>query len=205
MSDTSLPMSRHSLFEDAFAMATGTLLVSLGIALYGKATLVTGGAAGLALLLQASGGPAFGLGFFLINLPFYWLAVRRMGWGFTLRTMLAVGLVSVMSWATPRMIRIEAVDPLYAAIVGGCLMGIGMLVLFRHRTGLGGINILAAWLQERHGIRAGWFQLGVDAVILCAALAVLPLDRALLSFLGAVALNLNLAVNHKPGRYLGVT
>ncbi|MBB3233032.1 YitT family protein [Halomonas stenophila] len=39
--------------------------------------------------------------------------------------------------------------------MGGSLIGLGMRVLFRHRTSLGGINILALFLQQRHGWRAG--------------------------------------------------
>ena len=92
-----------------------------------------------------------------------------------------------------------------AALAGGSLMGLGLLALFRHRTGLGGINILALYLQERHGIRAGWFQLGVDGAILVAAFLLLPPSRVVVSLAGTAVLNLILAVNHKPGRYLGVT
>lgn len=33
----------------------------------------------------------------------------------------------------------------------------------------------------------------------------LPLERVGLSVLGAVALNLIIALNHKPGRYMGVS
>jgi uncharacterized membrane-anchored protein YitT (DUF2179 family) len=196
---------RHRFYEDVFAMLLGTLLVSIGIVLYTKATLVTSGAAGLALLLQVATGVNFGILFFAINLPFYWLAIRRMGWRFALRTFVAVGLVSAFTWATPGWLRIEAVDPVYAAIAGGSLMGLGLLALFRHRTGLGGVNILALYLQETHGIRAGWFQLGVDTLILCGALFLLPWDKVLVSLVGAAVLNLILAVNHKPGRYMGVS
>ena len=84
-------------------------------------------------------------------------------------------------------------------------MGLGLLALFRHRTGLGGVNILALYLQETHGIRAGWFQLGIDALILLGALFLLPWDKVLVSLLGAAVLNLILAINHKPGRYMGVS
>lgn len=196
---------RHRLYEDVFAMLLGTLLVSIGIVLYTKATLVTSGAAGLALLAQAATGVNFGILFFAINLPFYWLAIRRMGWRFAARTFVAVGLVSVFTWATPRWLSIQAVDPVYAALAGGSLMGLGLLALFRHRTGLGGVNILALYLQEKHGIRAGWFQLAVDGVILCGALFLLPWDKVLVSLLGAAVLNLILAINHKPGRYMGVS
>jgi uncharacterized membrane-anchored protein YitT (DUF2179 family) len=196
---------RHRFYEDVFAMLVGTLMVSLGLALYAKATLVTGGAAGLALLLQVATKVDFGILFFLLNLPFYWLAVSRMGWRFGLRTFIAVGLVSLFTWATPFWLKIETVEPLYAALAGGSLMGLGLLALFRHRTGLGGINILALYLQERHGIRAGWFQLAVDGAILVAAFLLLPPSRVVVSLAGTAVLNLILAVNHKPGRYLGVT
>lgn len=196
---------RHRFHEDVFAMLVGTLMVSLGLALYAKATLVTGGGAGLALLLQVATGVDFGILFFALNLPFYWLAVSRMGWRFGLRTFIAVGLVSLFTWATPFWLRIETVDPLYAALAGGSLMGLGLLALFRHRTGLGGVNILALYLQENHGIRAGWFQLGVDGAILVVAFLLLPPSRVAVSLAGTAVLNLILAVNHRPGRYLGVT
>lgn len=199
------PGERHRLYEDVMAMLLGTLLVSIGIVFYTKAVLVTSGAAGLALLIQATTGINFGILFFAINLPFYWLAIRRMGWRFAARTFVAVGLVSGFTWATPGWIRIEAVQPIYAALAGGSLMGLGLLALFRHRTGLGGINILAFYLQEKHGIRAGWFQLGVDMVILAGALLLLPWDKVAVSLAGAAVLNLILAINHKPGRYMGVS
>jgi uncharacterized membrane-anchored protein YitT (DUF2179 family) len=93
----------------------------------------------------------------------------------------------------------------YAAIMAGTLCGTGMLMLFRHRTGLGGINILAIFLQESFGLRAGYFQLAVDLAILCVAFLVLTPDRLLLSVLSATVLNLILAVNHRPGRYLGIS
>ncbi|MDI5890101.1 YitT family protein [Halomonas rhizosphaerae] len=205
MDPQELPTDPHRAHEDVMAMLVGTLFVALGVSFYTQAMLLTGSTAGLAFLLQYVTGWRFGLGFFLINLPFYWLAVRRMGWSFTLRTFVAIGLVSVFSELTAGWIRIEWLQPLYAALMGGSLIGIGMLVLFRHRTSLGGINILALFLQDRYGWRAGYVQLGIDALIMLVALLVLPMERVGLSVLGAVALNLIIALNHKPGRYMGVS
>ncbi len=199
------PADPHRPHEDVMAMLVGTLFVALGVSFYTQALLLTGSTAGLAFLLQYATGWRFGVGFFLINLPFYWLAVRRMGWSFTLRTFVAIGLVSLFSELTADWIRIDWLQPLYAALMGGSLIGIGMLVLFRHRTSLGGINILALFLQDRYGWRAGYVQLGIDALIMLVALLVLPLERVGLSVLGAVALNLIIALNHKPGRYMGVS
>jgi uncharacterized membrane-anchored protein YitT (DUF2179 family) len=200
--DLSTP-SRHKLHEDIFAMLIGTMLVSLGIAFYAQVQLTTGSSAGLALLLQYITGIPFGGLFFAINLPFYALAWWRMGLPFTLKTIASVAMVSYFTSQIPGWIGIERIDPLFAALVGGGLMGLGILSLFRHKASVGGINILALFLQENFGIRAGYFQLGVDAVILIIAFFVLPFDRVIYSILGALVLNLIIALNHRPGRYVG--
>ncbi|WP_416139423.1 YitT family protein [Halomonas sp. HK25] len=205
MGPQELSTDPHRHYEDLMAMLIGTLFVALGITLYTQAMLLTGSTAGMAFLLQYASGWPFGIWFFLINVPFYWLAIRRMGWSFTLRTFAAIGLVSLFSELTGRWISIEGVAPLYASLMGGCLVGIGMLILFRHRASLGGVNILVLYLQDRYGWRAGFVQLGIDGAIMLVALALLPVDRVGLSVLGAVALNLIIALNHKPGRYMGVS
>lgn len=205
MDPQELPKDPHSLREDAMAMLVGTLFVALGVTLYTQATLLTGSTAGMAFLLQYASGWPFGAWFFLINLPFYWLAIRRMGWSFTLRTFATIALVSLFSELTGRWVTLEGLNPLYAALMGGSLIGIGMLILFRHRSSLGGVNILVLYLQDRYGWRAGYVQLGIDGLIMLVALMTLPLERVGLSVLGAVALNLIIALNHKPGRYMGVS
>ncbi|MBD8065066.1 YitT family protein [Devosia sp. PTR5] len=200
--DLSSP-SRHVWYEDLFAILIGTSIVGLGIALYAKAMLITGSTAGLALLLQYGTGIPFGWLFFGINLPFYALAILRMGWRFALKTAASVALVSWLSGQVPHWLVIEHVHPLYAALLGGTLMGLGILTLFRHKSSIGGVNILALFLQDNFGIRAGYFQLTVDAAILVAALFMLPLDKVLYSILGALVLNMIIALNHRPGRYVG--
>ncbi|AZZ47102.1 hypothetical protein C1896_20510 [Pseudomonadaceae bacterium SI-3] len=196
---------RHPLWEDALALLLGTAMVALGIAFYSHAGLLTGGTVGLAFLLKYFAGWPFGLVFFTLNIPFYLLAIWRMGWSFTLRTIIAVGLVSLLAELTPNWIRFAELNIYYAALFGGFAMGVGLLMLFRHRASLGGVNILALFLQERFGLRAGAFQMGIDALIVLAAVFIVPLDKVALSVLGAVALNLVLAINHRSDRYMGVS
>ncbi|MCU0951099.1 MAG: YitT family protein [Burkholderiaceae bacterium] len=198
------PAPRHTAFEDVQALVTGTLLVALGVAMFQHAGLLTGGTAGIAFLIHYATGWSFGLVFFAVNLPFYGLAVRQMGLPFTLKTFAAVALLSLASEALPQLVGFAQLDPVFAAVMGGCLIGVGLLMLFRHRASLGGLNVLALWLQARRGWRAGTFQLAIDCTILLAAFVVLPPRQALLSLLGAVALNMVVAINHRPGRYLGV-
>lgn len=196
---------RHALYEDAIAIVMATLFLAFGIAIYAKAVLLAGGTAGLALLLHYVTGHGFWLVFSLVNLPFYALALWRMGWRFSLRTFLAVSLVALFSAAMPEWMAFERLNPTFAAIVGGGLMGNGLLMLFRHRTALGGLNILALYMQERWGWRAGYVQLAHDLVLLAASAVVLAPANLFLSVLGAAVVNLTLAINHRPGRYLGMS
>jgi uncharacterized membrane-anchored protein YitT (DUF2179 family) len=200
----SAPVDRHTPFEDLQALLTGTLFISLGVVMFKHAGLLTGGTAGLAFLLHYTTGVGFGKLFFLINLPFYWIAWRRMGRAFTLKTFVAVALLSLLTEFQPAALRFDSLQPLYAAIMGGLLMGTGFLMLFRHHASLGGVGIVALMLQQDHGWRAGKVQMVVDCAIVLAALFVVDPQRIGYSLVGAVALNLTLAVNHKPGRYVAM-
>jgi uncharacterized membrane-anchored protein YitT (DUF2179 family) len=196
--------AQHTLFEDVQALVTATLFVALGVAMYAHAGLLTGGTAGIAFLLHYATGWRFGVAFFAINLPFVWLAMRSMGWTFTAKTFVAVALLSAFAELVPAVVRFDWLQPAYAAVMGGFLIGVGLLMLFRHHASLGGVNVLVLWLQQRRGWRAGTVQMAIDCGIVAAALTLVDTTRVALSILGAVALNLVVAINHRPGRYLGV-
>lgn len=197
----SSPKTKHSLFEDAQALLTGTLIFALAIELFRQAGLLTGGTAGITFLLHYVSGVSFGMLYFLVNIPFYLFAWKAMGWAFTLKTFCAVALLSAYSELLPGWIKIAQLNPIFAAISGGLLAGAGLLMLVRHRASLGGLGVLALYLQEARGWRAGHSQLAVDALIFAAAFFVLDLRMTLLSALGALMLNIVLAINHRPGRY----
>lgn len=192
----------HTTFEDIIALLFGTLVVSFGASLLKQAGALTGGMAGLAFLLHYATGVKFGVAFFLLNLPFYWLAFRRMGKAFVVKTFCAILLVSVFTELHPRFIDISHLNPFYAAFFASVIMGLGFLVLFRHKASLGGVNILALYLQDRYQWRAGKVMMAVDVCIMLASLAVVSLPILAASICGGVVLNLIIAMNHRPNRYM---
>jgi uncharacterized membrane-anchored protein YitT (DUF2179 family) len=194
----------HTLTEDAVAIFTGVLLISVGVAFFTSAGLLTGGTAGLAFLLHYATGIGFGKIFFVLNLPFYWLALRKLGRAFTVKTFIAVLLLSLLTELQTQFLEFAQLQPLYAAVAGGLITGTGFLVLFRHRCSLGGVGIAALYLQDRYGWRAGKIQMAVDCCIVLLALWTVEPLRVAWSIAGAVALNLVLAMNHRPGRYMAV-
>lgn len=196
-----VPAQAHTLFEDAQAIFTGALFVSLALILFAQVGLLTGGTAGAAFLLHYATGVSLGKLFFLINLPFYWFAWRRMGSEFTLKTFIAISLLSAMAEWSPKLFAIDRLHPGYAAVLGGLLLGSGCLFLARHRASLGGATIVSLYMQQAHGWRAGKVQMAIDCSIVLLALSVIEPARVGYSVLAAVVMNLFMAVNHKPGRY----
>ncbi|SBT17476.1 hypothetical protein MGA5115_01587 [Marinomonas gallaica] len=194
-------IKRHTFLEDAQAIIAGTLMIALGINFYTQVGLLTGGTAGIAFLLNYLTSFSFGQIFFVINLPFYWLSIRRIGWEFTLKTFAAVFLVSVFSDITPMFLHLNDINPIYASIAGGFLIGVGFVMLFRHNASLGGLNILARYLFQTRGVPIGKFMMTVDCLVVLMSIFVVDISLIAISVLGAIVLNFMLVMNHKPGRY----
>ncbi|WP_405371996.1 MULTISPECIES: YitT family protein [unclassified Microbacterium] len=193
----------HTVLDDVVGLVTGTFTVSLGLFLLELSVAVTGGTAGLSLLLSHAVAWPFWLLFAVVNLPFAALAVWKRGWGFALRTAVSVALVSAFSVVIDELFRVESIDPIFGTVAGNLLAGIGLLIVFRHGSSLGGINIVALIVHDATGIRVGWTMMVFDVIIILLALLVVPWPNVVMSAAGAVVLNLVLALNHRPGRYIG--
>lgn len=196
------PAEKHSLIEDAQGIGLGVFLCAFALQFLTHAGLITGQTAGIAVILSYLTGWSFGPIFFLVNIPFYALAWVRLGPKFTVRSLLSVTLLSVLVQFLPHAFQIGFIETPLAAVVAGALTGVGLLVMFRHSGSLGGLGVLALIIQDKTGFRAGYVQLGADVVIFAAALLLFPWQKVLWSLLGAVILNLIIAINHRRDRYI---
>ena len=196
--------TRHTALEDVQGIFSGSLVAALGLYVLASAGLLTGSTAGVAFLLHYAVGVNFGLAFFLLNLPFFYLSWKQLGMAFTLKTFIAIGITSLLTNIQADVFKIASVHPAWAALLGGLLLGYGVLALYRHRASLGGVGILGVYVQERFGIRAGLVQLGIDLCVLAAAFFVTTPPVVFYSVLGAVVLNLFVAINHRADRYIAL-
>ncbi len=196
--------ARHTPIEDVQGVFTGSVVSALGLYILASAGLLTGSTAGIAFLLHYALDVNFGLAFFLLNLPFFYLSLKRLGWAFTIKTFIAIGLTSVIADMQSRFFVISSIHPAWAALLGGLLLGYGLLALYRHRASLGGVGILAIYIQDRFGIRAGLIQLAFDSCVMIAAFSVINPQTVLYSIVGAFVLNLFLTINHRSDRYIVV-
>jgi uncharacterized membrane-anchored protein YitT (DUF2179 family) len=182
--DLTTAPKHYTLFEDIQGLLIASAQAALGIHLLRAAGLVTGGTAGLALILSYVTGWNFSLVFFVINIPFYGFAYWARGLTFCLKSLGTVTLVSTMAEALKPLLQIGHVHPGAAAALFGISAGVGLLGLFRHSGSLGGVSIVAVILQDKF------------------AIFLLPADRVAWSLLGALILNAVIAFNHRRDWYI---
>jgi len=102
----------------------------------------------------------------------------------------------------PRWVDFAHLDPIVGAVLFGAISGSALLALFRHGASLGGVGIVALYLQDKTGFRAGWTQLLFDLLIFALALTLKDAATVAISALGALIVNLTIAVNHRRDRYV---
>ncbi|WP_120002835.1 YitT family protein [Nesterenkonia muleiensis] len=191
----------HSAAEDVLGVFIGTFMAALGLYLLEQAGAVSGGTAGVALLLSFGTPLNLASLFLLVNIPFFALAIWRKGWRFTLRTAVSVGIVSALIAVCERYFPVPEMHPVFGVVAGNVLLGMALLAVFRHGSSLGGFNILAIIAQEQFNLRAGYVQMALDVSVILLAFTVIAPQNVLLSAAGAVIMNIILAFNHRPGRY----
>lgn len=194
----------HTRKEDGLGLLTGVYVVSLGVYFIQTCGAVTGGTAGLSLLLSYATPVGFGVVFVLINLPAFVVAAWQKGAVFTIKSLGCVVAVSFATRLQAEMLGLDSLDKVYGVVAGNLLAGSGLLILFRHGASLGGFNVFALLMQEKVGWRAGYVQMALDVAVVLASFLVVDAGLVALSALGAVVLNIVLAFNHRPGRYMGL-
>ncbi|MEP1765956.1 MAG: YitT family protein [Sulfitobacter sp.] len=192
----------HTLLDDAQGLSLGVFLCGFGLYLLTSAGLITGQTAGVAVILAYLTGYSFGIVFFVINIPFYLIAWYRLGPAFTVKSIISVTMLSVVTELVPLGITVQSIHPFFAALAVGAMVGMGLVAMFRHNGSLGGFGVIALIIQDTTGFRAGWVQLILDAIIFGAALLLFDLHIVFYSLIGAVVLNLIIAINHRRDRYI---
>jgi uncharacterized membrane-anchored protein YitT (DUF2179 family) len=192
----------HTALDDAQGLGLGVFLCGLGMHVLTHVGLITGQTAGIAVIISYLSGWPFGVVFFVINLPFYLIAYQRLGLEFTLKSLVSVTLLSVVTTLLPFGFTIKSLHPGLGAVIFGATVGIGLLAMFRHNGSLGGLGVVALLIQDRYGFKAGYVQLITDAVIFAAAALIFPLGVVAWSLLGALVLNLVITFNHRRDRYI---
>ena len=111
----------HSRVENLLGLATGAVVVSLGLYLLNAVHAVTGGTAGLSLLLSYAADIPFEVLFVAVNIPFFLLAIAQKGIRFTLRSLACVVCVSLLATMHTRLVDLTAIERVYGVALGNLI------------------------------------------------------------------------------------
>ena len=168
-------------------IALGVLSCGMGI----KGFLLTsgfidGGVTGVGMLLARTTGISLAVWLPLINLPFVGLALKQLGLGFAIRSMVAIGALAGAIVVIPYPDVTH--DLLLTAIFGGFFIGAGIGLAVRGGAVLDGTEIAALLISRRGDVlRVGDVILLFNVVLFLIAMSLLGIDAALYSILTYMA------------------
>ncbi|MEB1806783.1 MAG: YitT family protein [Bacillaceae bacterium] len=158
----------------------GLLITSLGLRILAIHHFTFGGTAGVATILDFLTNWSWGILFFLVNLPFFIISIQKLGIRFTISSLVSITAISFISeWF--QVFQVTPFPDWLATIVAGLFIGIGVTLVLNNGSSLGGIHILALYLDQKFKINRGITIFASDFLIIFLAGLLVGWSNALLS------------------------
>ncbi|MDU1412453.1 MAG: YitT family protein [Clostridium sp.] len=145
----------------------GNLIYSIGVNLFiAPNKLLSGGVAGISLLIQYITNIPSGYSALLINIPIFCFGFKMVDREFGILSLVGMLSLSFFLVVTENISKIILIDDMMiACICGGVLCGLGMAIIFLNRASEGGIDIIAIIVKKKYGIKLGSMCFILNAVI----------------------------------------
>ncbi|MBW6410419.1 YitT family protein [Clostridium weizhouense] len=167
---------------DTLVIFLGCFIASLGVNLFlSHAKLLSGGATGIALILQYTIGLPAGIVVFIINIPLLLLSYKKLNREFTLLTAIGMLSLSLSLMLTKPLTNIIYVnDILLYCIYGGVLSGIGYGLVFLRNGSTGGTDVITMLIRKKYSnFNIGSLGFLLNCLIIIAGAIIFGLPQAL--------------------------
>ena len=135
---------------DTLIFIIGGILCSVDVNCFtARNHILDGGFTGIAIILNYLFNTPIGTVIFIMNIPLFIIAFRKLGTKFVFRTVWATFIMSVLI-DVGTILPIYKNDLLLSALFGGALSGIGLGIIFIRNATTGGIDIIAKLIQLKH-------------------------------------------------------
>ncbi|MBY6797115.1 YitT family protein [Clostridium botulinum] len=145
----------------------GSLIYAIGVNMFLiPHKLLSGGVAGIAIMLQYLTNIQSGYYILLINIPIFLIAFKEVDLDFGIFSF--VGMISMSSFLilTRNYMDFYAMnDILISCICGGVLSGAGMGLIFRNRASQGGTDVISVLVKRKFGIKISTIDFMINCVI----------------------------------------
>lgn len=131
-----------------------------------------GGATGIGAILYYATNIPISITYFVLNFVLLVVAVRVVGWAFSLRTIFGVTVMTFFFAVLPEAVPgtfIGASDTFMACLMGGLLTGVGVGIVFLSNGSCGGTDIIAKVVNKYRNITLGRVLIYCDVLIICSS------------------------------------
>ncbi len=140
-----------------------------------------GGVTGLSILAHEVTHINISIFLILFNLPFIFLGYKLFGKTFTVRTVIAIGLLTLfMNFVE---IPVVTEDKILIAMFGGFLIGLGIGLVIKAGGVIDGMEIIADYTNKKSGFKTGEIILLINVLIFLTAAFSLGIEPAMYSIL----------------------
>ncbi|CEN78055.1 YitT family protein [Paraclostridium sordellii] len=176
----------ENIFLRYIVITAGITISSIGINGFLKpAHLLGGGVAGLSVALNYVSNMNIGVLSFLINIPIFILGFIFLEKEFCITSLVNMLIFSTVLGLTQNIGHyIPVNDVLLQTVYGGILGGIGLGLVFKAKSSLGGTDIIAAILKIKRNIPMKDTGLFMNFLIVCLGSALFGLELGLYTLIG---------------------
>lgn len=178
------PRSKISiLITDYIYLFTGAILVALAFNFFLYPNkIVSGGIAGVSIILGHLFAFQPGIIQWVINIPLFFTGVVLLGRQFGLKTLIGVILVPSIILLTANVNPLTN-EPLLAALYGGLGVGLGLGLVFRGKASTGGVDLIAQIIHKFTGLSLGLAILMIDGLIVLSSAIAFDIELALFALI----------------------
>jgi Uncharacterized conserved protein len=172
--------------KDLLYIILGSFLGSIGINMFlTHAKLLSGGAAGIALIIQYTFNFQAGYLIILLNLPLFILSILKLDKRFTIFSLVGTLTLSFSLILTHPIASILNInDKILYCLYGGVINGIGYGLVFCHHGSTGGFDIVSMLIKKKYqNLDIGKIIFGINLVIVTLGALIFGLPVALYTLL----------------------
>ncbi len=156
---------------DYLIITAGAFVYALSVALFTSPNnIAPGGLTGLGIMLNYLASVPVGAFILAVNVPLFFLGLRKLGKGFIIKTAYGTTAASVLIDVLSAILPGYKGDMMLVCIFGGILSGTGIALIFSRGGSSGGTDIIASLIHSlRPHISVGKIILAFDALIVTLA------------------------------------
>lgn len=181
MDQPSMSLSRSFFTKNLqvlFLVVAGSVIYSLGMNLFFiPEKLLSGGVTGFAQLLHYQFGFPVSLMIIIINIPMFLIGLKFVSRTFVLYSLISMGIFSGFIQLFSHL-NLTFTSPLTAIVLGGMMTGLGLGLIYRSGSSVGGTDMITKALQKHFSFNMATTGLAINAVIVGISAVTNGIDRA---------------------------